>query len=76
MSLLLHIAGGDTGLVDRAFLEAKRDPPDQPPAIEEVIFYILRARGMGHLVDQIKKSIEKDAPLTKPLARLLKKRRR
>lgn len=62
--LLLTLADGSVGLVGRAFLEAPREP-GQPPAIEEVAYFILRARERTDLVDKVKAAIEREGKETR-----------
>lgn len=56
METLLEIAGGDVGIVKAAMQSARRDP-GEPPAIEEVVYEILKARGFDEVADQIREEL-------------------
>lgn len=53
MDKLLQLAGGDVGLVEEAFANARAEP-GEAPTLDEIVCYIMERRGFSDFVARIR----------------------
>jgi len=64
MNALLVLAGGDSELVERAFEEVPPREGSSAPALNDIVYFLLRETGREDLVPQMKEKLEGERELT------------